>query len=220
MPFASPKSLTPDEVYALTAYVLALNNLLPAAASLDEKSLPQVRMPNRDGFTTAHGLGSVHGKPDTHNSECMHDCAANVTITSEIPPDYIHTTYGDLALQMRPLATLNQTGEPAWVQAELKVAAVDNTGTATPGAVSEQALMQQEGCIACHAVDHKVVGPAFRDVADKYQGDSGAAARLMAKVRAGGSGVWGSVPMPAQSQMSEHDLKAIVAWILAGANSN
>jgi cytochrome c551/c552 len=218
MPFASPKSLKPDEVYALTAYVLALNSIVAADAVLDETSLPKVRMPNRDGFTTAHGLGSVHGKPDTHNVECMHACATRAAITSEIPPDYVQTAYGDLTLQMRPLATMNHTGEPAWVRTGLQAA--DNTAGAKDHAVSGQALMQQAGCIACHAVDHKVVGPAFRDVADKYRGDAGAEARLIAKVQAGGSGVWGSVPMPPQTQLSENDLKAIVAWILAGADSN
>lgn len=218
MPFATPKSLTPDDVYALTAYVLSLNNIVPADAVLDQTSLPQVSMPNRDGFTTVHGMGSVHGKPDTHNVECMHDCAVSVAITSEIPPDYVKTAYGDLTLQMRPLATMNHTGEPAWVRTGLQAA--DNTAGAKDRTVSGLALMQQAGCIACHAVDHKVVGPAFRDVADKYKGDAGAEARLTAKVHAGGSGVWGSVPMPPQSQLSEHDLKAIVAWILAGADSN
>ena len=218
MPFASPKSLQTDEVYALTAYVLSLNNIVPADAVLDQASLPQVRMPNRDGFTTVHGMGSVHGRPDTRNVECMHDCAVSVAITSEIPPDYVQTAYGDLTLQMRPLATMNETGEPAWVRTGLQAA--DNTAGAKDHAVGGQALMQQAGCIACHALDHKVVGPAFRAVADKYRGDGGAEARLMAKVHAGGSGVWGTVAMPPQSQLSEHDLKAIVGWILAGANSN
>src|SRR5512143_3657203 len=65
MPFEAPKTLTPDEVYALTAYVLNLNDILPADAVLDRESLPRVKMPNRDGMTTAHGFMSRLGKPDT-----------------------------------------------------------------------------------------------------------------------------------------------------------
>lgn len=76
------------------------------------------------------------------------------------------------------------------------------------------ALAGKYNCLACHAVDHKIVGPAYKDVAAKYKGDKGAAARLMAKVKAGGSGVWGQIPMPAQ-QVSDADLKVIVDWVLS-----
>jgi S-disulfanyl-L-cysteine oxidoreductase SoxD len=85
MPFAAPKTLTVDEVYALTAYVLNLNDILPADAVLDQHSLPLVVMPNRDGFTTAHGFMRRDGKPDTRNLPCMKNCAAEVRLSSEIP---------------------------------------------------------------------------------------------------------------------------------------
>jgi S-disulfanyl-L-cysteine oxidoreductase SoxD len=85
MPFAAPKTLTPDEVYALTAYVLNLNDILPADAVLDQRSLPLVIMPNRDGMTTAHGFMRLEGKPDTGNVACMKNCAAEVRVTSEMP---------------------------------------------------------------------------------------------------------------------------------------
>ena len=68
--------------------------------------------------------------------------------------------------------------------------------------------------MACHAVDKKVVGPAFKDVAKKYAGDKSAAARLEAKVRNGGSGTWGAMPMPPNPGVSPADLKVIVAWVL------
>ena len=78
-------------------------------------------------------------------------------------------------------------------------------------------LAQQYACMACHTVDKAVVGPAFHDVARKYAGDKAAAAKLVAKVRAGGSGVWGQVPMPPNAQVPEADVQKIVGWVLAGA---
>jgi cytochrome c len=77
-----------------------------------------------------------------------------------------------------------------------------------------QALMQKGGCSACHAIDKKVVGPAYQDVALKYKGDKDALAKLSDKVKKGGSGVWGSVPMPPNAQVSEADIKNLVGWIL------
>ena len=79
---------------------------------------------------------------------------------------------------------------------------------------SGTAMMQKYGCSACHAVDKKIVGPAYQDVAAKYQGDKGAAARLVQKVKAGGSGVWGQVPMPPNAAVPDADVKALVDWIL------
>jgi len=79
-----------------------------------------------------------------------------------------------------------------------------------------KALAQKSGCLACHSVDAKVLGPAYKDVAAKYKGDKGAEAKLVAKVKAGGSGVWGPMPMPANSpQVKDEDIKTIVHWILS-----
>jgi len=77
-----------------------------------------------------------------------------------------------------------------------------------------EALMQKSGCVACHAIDKKVIGPAYKDVAAKYTADKDAATRLAAKVKAGGSGVWGPIPMPPNGQAPEADIKTLVAWIL------
>ncbi len=76
------------------------------------------------------------------------------------------------------------------------------------------ALAQAKNCLGCHAVERKVVGPAFKDVAAKYAGDTGAAAHLAAKIRRGGSGVWGAVPMPANEQVSEEEAKQLAEWVL------
>ena len=78
-----------------------------------------------------------------------------------------------------------------------------------------QALMQKDGCSACHAIDRKVVGPAYQDVAAKYKGDKDALAKLSDKVKKGGSGVWGPVPMPPNAQVSDADIKTLVGWILS-----
>jgi cytochrome c len=85
-------------------------------------------------------------------------------------------------------------------------AALDNTAAL--------ALMQKDGCAACHAIDKKVVGPAYQDVAAKYKGDKGALAKLSEKVKKGGSGVWGEVPMPPNVQVSDADINNLVSWIL------
>ena len=83
-------------------------------------------------------------------------------------------------------------------------------------AKAAEALAQKSGCLACHSVQNKVVGPAYKDVAAKYKNDKGAEARLVAKVKAGGSGVWGPMPMPANSpQVKDEDIRTIVKWVLS-----
>ncbi|MDQ2962305.1 MAG: c-type cytochrome [Pseudomonadota bacterium] len=75
-------------------------------------------------------------------------------------------------------------------------------------------LMKKDGCTACHAIDKKVIGPAYQDVAAKYKGDASAAAKLADKVKKGGVGVWGNIPMPPNPQVSDADIKNLVGWIL------
>jgi cytochrome c len=84
-----------------------------------------------------------------------------------------------------------------------------------PGVQADQALAQSKGCLACHQVENKVVGPAFKDVAAKYKDESGAADTLAAKVKAGGVGTWGQIPMPPQTAASDDEIKALVAWVLS-----
>ena len=78
-----------------------------------------------------------------------------------------------------------------------------------------EALIKKNGCTACHANDKKVIGPAYIDVAAKYKGDASATTKLMDKVKKGGSGVWGPVPMPPHPQISDADLKTMVTYILS-----
>jgi cytochrome c len=78
-----------------------------------------------------------------------------------------------------------------------------------------QALLKKYGCTACHANDKKVIGPAYNEVAAKYKADAGAAAKLAGKVKAGGTGVWGQIPMPPNPSVPDADMKAMVTYILA-----
>lgn len=78
-------------------------------------------------------------------------------------------------------------------------------------------LAQKNACLACHAADKKLVGPAYQDIAKKYAGDKDAAQALARSIKAGGSGKWGPVPMPAQPGLSEADASSLAQWILAGA---
>lgn len=76
-------------------------------------------------------------------------------------------------------------------------------------------LFKKNGCNACHAVDKKTVGPAVKDIAAKYAGDTGAAAKLEAKVRNGGAGSFGTMPMPPNKKVSDDNLKSVVTWMLS-----
>ncbi len=86
---------------------------------------------------------------------------------------------------------------------------------ATGNALAQEALAKKYNCLACHAVDKKVIGPAYKDVAAKYKGDAGAEAKLIAKVKNGGSGTWGQIPMPPNSQVPDADIKSLVKWVLS-----
>jgi len=93
-------------------------------------------------------------------------------------------------------------------------AALLSLGLAAP-AFADLALATSKNCMSCHAVERKVLGPSFKDVAAKYKDDKGAVDTLANKIRKGGSGVWGPVPMPANNQVSEADAKKLAGWILS-----
>ena len=95
------------------------------------------------------------------------------------------------------------------------VSALLATGAAQADNAAAKALASKSACLACHAVDKKMVGPAYKDVAAKYKGMD--AAKLAASIKAGGSGKWGPVPMPAQTALSDADAKTLAAWVLGGA---
>ena len=84
-------------------------------------------------------------------------------------------------------------------------------------ALADLALATAKNCMACHAVDKKLVGPSYKDIATKYAGQADAVDKLAGKVVKGGSGAWGPVPMPANAQINDADAKKLVAWIMAGS---
>jgi cytochrome c len=127
-----------------------------------------------------------------------------LTIASAAGAPAAATTAAAPATTAAPAATV-ATATPAAATAAKPAAPLDLLGG--------EELMKKDGCAACHAVDKKIVGPAYQDVAAKYRGDKGAAARLEQKVKTGGSGVWGPIPMPPNA-VPDADIKALVTWIL------
>lgn len=216
MPFPHSKALTPDEVYAVTAYVLNLNNVVPDDFVANSETLPKVEMPNKDGFERFWALSYVtgKGKPDTDNTTCMHDCAKDVKVVNAIPAAGVKALYGDIADNFRGLATMN---EAAPLADQLVAAASGAAGEASSSAHAPLELIQKYSCSACHSVDQKIVGPAFRDVAQKFKGNPDAEKILIQAIRSGSTGVWGSAAMPPQTAPSDADLESIVKWVLAGA---
>ena len=87
--------------------------------------------------------------------------------------------------------------------------------TAAAPVMADEALAKSKNCMACHAVDKKLVGPSYKDVAAKYAGQAGAADKLAEKIIKGSSGVWGPVPMPANSQVNADDAKKLANWVLS-----
>jgi cytochrome c len=80
--------------------------------------------------------------------------------------------------------------------------------------LADQALAQAKNCMSCHAVENKLVGPSYKDVANKYKGDKSAVDKMATKIIKGGAGVWGPVPMPANAQVNEAEAKKLAAWVL------
>lgn len=210
MPWNAPKSLSDDEVYAVVAYLLNLAEVVPDDFVLNETTIRDVqgRLPNRNGMTLAHGLwpgpglGTEKNAPDTKNAACMKDCKKAVELVSSLP-DHAWNAHGNLASQNRRIGAVRgrQTG-PDEAEAE----------TGAPGLK----LAESQGCLSCHGVNSRIVGPSYAEVAAKYRGQ-GKAATLVEKVKAGGEGVWGTVPMPAQPDLKDDEAKVLVEWILAGA---
>jgi len=85
----------------------------------------------------------------------------------------------------------------------------------TGAAMADQALAAAKNCMACHAVDKKLVGPSYKDVAKKYAGQKDAVDKLATKITKGGSGAWGAIPMPANPQVNDADAKKLASWVLS-----
>ena len=99
----------------------------------------------------------------------------------------------------------------------IAIAALATCFAVSTPVLADMALATTKNCMACHAVDKKLVGPSYKDIATKYAGQADAVDKLAGKVVKGGSGAWGPVPMPANAQINDADAKKLVAWILAGS---
>lgn len=236
MPWTAPKSLKPDEVYAVTAYLLNIANVVPDNFTLSDKNMAetQSKLPNRNGMMTKHAMwpGKEFGgvaKPDTQGSNCMSNCATESKVAS-ILPEHARNAHGNLAEQTRSFGPSvgADTTKPAAnsssdVKKEVAMPAVA-AKTAEKSAETTWALkssdvsgiLSKNACSACHGIDNKIVGPSFKEIVAKQGSKADAVAYLTAKIKSGGSGVYGSMPMPAQS-LSDVDAKKVATWIAQGA---
>ncbi|MDP3835136.1 MAG: c-type cytochrome [Hydrogenophaga sp.] len=221
MPWNAPKSLTADEVYGVTAYILSLAEVVPPDFTLNDRNIAEVqkRMPNRNGMVFHEPLWKVDGKGDVKNVACMKDCPVESTIRSFLP-DFARDAHGNIQEQNRvvgpvrgadttkppPTAPVGSAPPPSVVVAAAKLAAGDVKG-----------LLAANSCTACHGMKQKIVGPAFSDIAAKHKGNPGLESYLAIKIREGGVGVFGSVPMPPQPQLSAAEAGTLARWIAAGA---
>ena len=221
MPWNEPKSLKPDDVYAVLAYLLSLNGIVPENYVLNEKTIRdvQARMPNRNGMTTVHALwpGNEFGgikQPDTRNVACMKNCAPEPKLASFLPA-FARNAHGNIAEQVRPVGIKGaDTLQPEPKVGE-KVAAPVQLSAAEQAKLDAKkatAAAQKNGCLVCHGIDKKIVGPAYSDVAAKYVGQ---ADYLVKKIKSGGVGVWGEIPMPPQT-LSDADARLIAGWLASG----
>jgi S-disulfanyl-L-cysteine oxidoreductase SoxD len=217
MPWDRPKSLSIEEVYGVTAYLLHLGEVLPADYTLSNSNIAQVqlRLPNRNGVTRDHGLwpGNEFGgskQPDVAGAACMSDCAGDVKITSAMPGSALAAS-GNLAEQNRLVGP--QRGQ----QTGVKVNEGPRVAPTPPGRETAEvhALTQRNNCVACHAADRRTVGPSWTEIASRH---GGKADYLAAKIRSGGSGVWGTIPMPPQT-LGEAETRRIADWLASGARN-
>jgi cytochrome c len=237
MPWNAPKSLTVEEVYAVTAYILNLGGVVPDDFTLSDANVREVqqRLPNRNGMTTEHamwpGAGFGTRKPDVAAVACVKDCASEPKVASLLP-DFARNQHGNLAEQNRVVgpqrgadttrpapASLSESAARAGVAtlaAAAPAAAAAAPPAAAPGSGSALALAQKHACMACHGLDSKLVGPSFRDIAKKHGGRGDAVDYLAGRIKAGGSGVWGPIPMPPQA-LGNDDARSIAQWLAAGA---
>lgn len=213
MPWANPQSLSVDETYAVTAYVLHLNEIVPADYELNEKTLLAVQMPNRNGMTTAHGLASVQGRPDAQGSLCMKNCVKDVTIASEMP-EFARNQNGNLAHQKRPLGPMRGIDTARYDAGRAKTAVAASPASAAP---HPSDLLARYACTGCHGMTDKIVGPGFNEIAIRYQGRTDAQVYLSKRIKEGGQGVWGAIPMPPQAGLKDSDADEIARWIASGA---
>ncbi len=225
MPWTNPKTLSADEVYAVTAFILNLADVVPEDFTLSDANIAQVqqRLPNRDGMTVQHAMwpGRLAGqaaKPDVQGSACMKDCTNEPRVASLLP-DHARNAHGNLAEQQRLVGpqlgvdTRRPAGSPPVRPGPAAPAAA---APAADGAAAAVALARQHNCLACHGLDARLVGPGMAEIARKYAGRDDAAAYLAKKIADGSTGVWGAIPMPPQA-LPAAEVQALARWLATGA---
>ena len=223
MPWNAPKSLSADEVYGVVAYILSLAEVVPGDYVLSDQNIAEVqrRMPNRNGMVFYEPMWKTNGKGDVQNVACMKDCPTDAKIRSSLP-GFARDAHGNIQEQNRVIGPVRgaDTTKPAPtapLTQKISLAAPVVVAAAGAGAADAKALLNSNTCTACHGVNNKIVGPGFNEIAAKHKGKADAEAYLVGKIKNGGQGVYGAIPMPAQPQVSDADARAIAAWIAAGA---
>ena len=226
MPWNAPKSLSTDEVFAVTAYLLNMGGIVSDSFVLSDTTIAEAQklLPNRNGVTADHGLWPGKGmgnggKPDVKAIACMKDCVPEAKVASFLP-DFARNNNGNLAEQQRLVGP--QRGADTTKPPPSSLAGATAAVPAPRAAVNSQgtvafALAQKSGCTACHGLDNKIVGPGFREIAAKYAARGDGESYLAGKIRTGGQGLWGSVPMPSQT-VPDSDISVIAKWLASGAN--
>lgn len=221
MPWTAPKSLTADEVYAATAYILNLSGVIPDDFTLTDENIVEVQklMPNRNGMSLKHGLRHIKGKPDVKSKACMKNCKTTSKLTSMLP-DAARNVHGNIQQQNRTFGAVRgiDTSKPPAKTLKETIARqkpLKANGSAE-GDSDMLGLAKKHNCLTCHGVENKIVGPGFKEIAEKYKGDKNAESDLQDKVKNGTSGTWGEIEMPAQTTVNDSDIKALVNWILKG----
>lgn len=224
MPWTAPKSLSNDEVFAVTAYILNLAQIIPDDFTLTDKNIAEVQalMPNRKGMTLKHGLRTVNGQPDVKSKPCMKNCKTLNKLTSSYP-DSARTSHGNLQQQNRTFGAvrgIDTTVPPSKTLKETitrqKQLALKKSEAKDLPQQDMLSLAKKSNCLSCHGIKNKMVGPGLNAIAKKYKSDKNAQAVLISKVKKGTSGTWGDIPMPPQTAVSDTDIKALVNWILKG----
>jgi S-disulfanyl-L-cysteine oxidoreductase SoxD len=229
MPWNQPKSLSNDEVYAVTAFMLNLGGIVPDSYVLSDKNIADAQklLPNRYGMTTNHAmwpgklslLRSDSGKdrkPDMQGLACMKNCQPEAKISSFLP-DYARDAHGNLAEQNRLVGP--QRGAvtvAASASAANPIANTGGKGAVNAGASEAVSILNKQNCLACHGLETKLLGPGMQEVAKKYASQKDAVEYLAGRIKSGGSGVWGAIPMPEQA-LSLEDARKIANWLAMGA---
>ena len=196
MPWNQPKSLSTEEVYAVTAFMLNLAGVVPDDYVLSDRNIAEVqqRMPNRNGMATAHalwpgsGIAGTAARPDLAATACMKDCPVEGRVASSLP-DFARNAHGNLAEQNRLVGA--QRGAATGATAGVATGAPAAAGSAMPGE-----LLARNSCTACHAPDRKTIGPSWAEIAARHAGQG---AYLAGKI-------------------SAEDAQRIAGWLASGAS--